>query len=293
MTISHPDAVKQQVAAHWDRRAPNFDEGFGHSIRTPAERAAWDRILDLVLPARGGLDALDAGCGTGFLALELAARGHRVTGVDFAHAMLAEARRKAAARGVSIRFEEADAERLPFGTGSFDLAISRHLLWTLPHPDAAIDEWIRVLRPGGRLVVVDGQFDPGALLPAAEKCPHEPGVRGHRRPATLSRRPTARRDRVPAEGARPRERGERPAVGSRGRPGAANGRGRTGAPDAPALRRLGRPRPLNAPRRQRSALRGASPSSCVHAANHWSTSLWSGIPLARRACTSSASDSPG
>ena len=61
MKPGQPDAVKQQVAAHWDRRAPHFDEDFGHSIRTPAERAAWDRILDLVLPSRGGIDALDAG----------------------------------------------------------------------------------------------------------------------------------------------------------------------------------------------------------------------------------------
>lgn len=164
----HPDVVKRQVAAHWDRRAPNFDEDFGHSIRTPAERAAWDRILDLVLAGRGRLDALDAGCGTGFLSFELTARGHHVIGVDFAPAMIAEARKKAAARGVSIRFEEADAERLPFPPGSFDLVISRHVLWTLPHPEAAIDEWIRVLRPGGRLVVVDSQVDPGAAPPAAE-----------------------------------------------------------------------------------------------------------------------------
>ncbi len=76
--------------------------------------------------------------------------------------MLAEARRKAADRGASIRFEEADAEQLPFMAGSFDLAISRHVLWTLQHPEAAIAEWIRVLRPGGRLVVVDGQFDADA-----------------------------------------------------------------------------------------------------------------------------------
>src|SRR2546425_12444821 len=117
--------VKQQVAAHWDRRAPRFDDDFGHSIRTPAERAAWDRILDLVLGGRGKLDALDAGCGTGFLTFELAARGHRVTGVDFAPAMIAEARRKAAERGVAVRLEEADAEQLPFAPGSFDLAISR------------------------------------------------------------------------------------------------------------------------------------------------------------------------
>jgi len=164
VTSGQTDVVKQQVAAHWGRRAAHFDEDFGHSIRTEAERAAWDRILDLALPRRGKIEALDAGCGTGFLSFELASRGHRVTGIDFAPAMLAEARRKAAERGVSIRFEEGDAEQLPFVPGSFDLVVSRHVLWTLPHPEAAIDEWIRVLRPGGRLAVIDGQFDPGFLV---------------------------------------------------------------------------------------------------------------------------------
>src|ERR1700716_1723615 len=100
------DPVKQRVAAHWGRRAPGFDADFGHSIRTDAERAAWDRILDLVVGGRGTLDALDAGCGTGFLSLELACRGHRVTGIDFAPAMLAAARRKAAAQRLSVHFEE-------------------------------------------------------------------------------------------------------------------------------------------------------------------------------------------
>ena len=136
--------------------------------------------------------ALDAGCGTGFLSLELAARGHRVTGVDFAPAMVAEARRKAAARGVPIRFEEADAEQLPFAPGSFDLVISRHVLWTLPHPEAAIDEWIRVLRPGARLVIVDGQFDAGALAGSAG------GARASNEYAAIG-------DQLPFLGGRPRE----------------------------------------------------------------------------------------
>jgi ubiquinone/menaquinone biosynthesis C-methylase UbiE len=160
------DDVKQQVAAHWDRRAAGFDDDFGHSIRTPGERAAWDRILDLVAARGRALDALDVGCGTGFLAFELAGRGHRVTGIDFAPAMLAEARRKAVERGVAVRFEQGDAEQLPFASGSFDLVMSRHLLWTLAHPEMAIDEWARVLRPGGRLVIVDGQFDAGDVPPA-------------------------------------------------------------------------------------------------------------------------------
>src|SRR5258708_26465547 len=106
MTSVQSDPVKQQVAEHWGRRAANFDEDFGHSIRTEAERAAWDRILDLALPRRGALDALDAGCGTGFLSFELAGRGHRAPRIDFPPAMLAEARRKAAELGVSVPVEE-------------------------------------------------------------------------------------------------------------------------------------------------------------------------------------------
>jgi ubiquinone/menaquinone biosynthesis C-methylase UbiE len=163
------DPVKQQVAAHWDRRAAHFDQDFGHSIATPAERAAWDRIMQLVDRGAGPLDALDIGCGTGFLSLELAARGHRVTGIDLAPTMLDLARRKAAEAGFGIRFQEGDAEQAPFPAASFDLAISRHVLWTLPHPEAAIDDWIRVLRPGGRLVVIDGaQYDVAAAPPRQE-----------------------------------------------------------------------------------------------------------------------------
>ena len=192
MSAVETDPVKQQVAAHWGRRAAHFDEDFGHSIRTAAERSAWNCIFDLVVVRRSGLDVLDAGCGTGFLSLELASRGHRVTGVDFAPAMLAEARRKAAEQGASIRFEEGDAEQLPFTAGSFDLVVSRHVLWTLPHPEAAIDEWVRVLRPGGRLAVIDGQFDPNFSVHQNEN-------------ARTSNEYAVIGDRLPFLGGRPRE----------------------------------------------------------------------------------------
>jgi SAM-dependent methyltransferase len=144
-SASRPDPVKQQVAAHWDRRAPTFDEDFGHSIRTPDERAAWDRILDLVVGGRAALDALDAGCGTGFLAFELTDRGHRVTGVDFAPAMIAQARRKALDRGVSIRFRGGHRAAVIFAL-TFDLVIDRHCC------DAAAS--------GGRI----DEEDPGAAV---------------------------------------------------------------------------------------------------------------------------------
>jgi len=92
-----------------------------------------------------------------------------VTGIDLAPAMLDMARQKAAEAGLDIRFETGDAEQAPFPAGSFDLVISRHVLWTLPHPEAAIDDWIRVLRPGARLVVIDGaQYDVASAPPRQE-----------------------------------------------------------------------------------------------------------------------------
>jgi ubiquinone/menaquinone biosynthesis C-methylase UbiE len=198
MSSLHSDPVKQQVAAHWDRRAAHFDEDFGHSISTAAERAAWERIFGLVLPRGAVLDALDAGCGTGFLSLELAARGHRATGVDFAPAMLARARGKAAERGLAVRFEEGDAENLRHPSASFDLVISRHVLWTLPHPEAAIAEWLRVLRPGGRLVIIDG-----AVLDGSDR--HADAQPGCQENARTSAEYAEVGDRLPFLGGRPRE----------------------------------------------------------------------------------------
>ncbi|MGD9615374.1 MAG: class I SAM-dependent methyltransferase [Alphaproteobacteria bacterium] len=193
MASPETDTVKQAIAAHWDRRAAHFDEDFGHSIGGSAERAAWDRILDLVIPEGGPLDALDVGSGTGFLALELAARGHRVTGLDFAPAMIAKAREKAAVQGLDICFDEGDAERLSYPSGSFDLVISRHVLWTLPHPERALDEWLRVLRPGGRLAVIDGaQYGDATAPPQRENARTSPEY------AAIS-------DRLPFYGGRPRE----------------------------------------------------------------------------------------
>src|SRR3954452_1453896 len=197
MSTVSTDPVKRQVAAHWDRRAAHFDEDFGHSIGSPAERAAWDRILDLVIPpispGGGPLNALDAGCGTGFLALELASRGYRVTGIDFAPSMVARAQEKAAAQGLAVHFEQGDAENLPYPDGSFALVISRHVLWTLPHPERALDEWLRVLRPGGRLAVIDGaQYNDATAPPQRENARNSPEY------AAIS-------DRLPFYGGRPRE----------------------------------------------------------------------------------------
>jgi SAM-dependent methyltransferase len=100
-----------------------------------------------------GRRVLDIGCGDGVLACALAARGARVLGVDADLDMLAAARQRAANLCPDAEFTEARAERLPFPDASFDVVVAVTVLCFVSDADAAVREMIRVLRPGGRLVI--------------------------------------------------------------------------------------------------------------------------------------------
>ncbi|OQD54421.1 SAM-dependent methyltransferase [Streptomyces phaeoluteigriseus] len=141
------------VRVDWDARAASFDEEPDHGLRDPDVRAAWaDRLRDW-LPDRPG-DLLDLGCGTGSLSLLAAEGGHRVTGVDLSPAMVDRARTKPAGRHAV--FLVGDAAAPPVGEERFDTVLVRHVLWTLPDPGRALRHWRDLLRPGGRLVLVEG-----------------------------------------------------------------------------------------------------------------------------------------
>ena len=150
--------VKQAVAAHWNRRAADFDQGASHGLLNDAQGAAW-RALIRRLAGEAPIDVLDVGCGTGFLALLAAEAGHRAVGIDMADDMLARARAKAAAQGLGARFAHGDAEAPAFAAGSFDLVVERHVIWTLPDPSRALANWRRLLRAGGRIALVEGDWD--------------------------------------------------------------------------------------------------------------------------------------
>jgi SAM-dependent methyltransferase len=150
--------IKEIVAQHWNRRAADFDAGASHGLLNDAQARAW-RALFATIAGAAPLDVLDVGCGTGFLALLAAEAGHRASGVDMAEAMLAQARAKAASRGLAVGFERGDAEAPPFIPGSFDLIVERHVIWTLPDPTRALRHWFELLRPGGRVALIEGDWD--------------------------------------------------------------------------------------------------------------------------------------
>jgi demethylmenaquinone methyltransferase/2-methoxy-6-polyprenyl-1,4-benzoquinol methylase len=105
---------------------------------------------------------LDLGCGTGDLVLDIAGRAGEtvdLVGLDFSHPMLERARAKGETRGSRVTWLLGDASALPFADSSFDrVGVSfafRNLTWANPHAAAHLAEILRVLRPEGRLVVVE------------------------------------------------------------------------------------------------------------------------------------------
>ncbi|MGW0331991.1 class I SAM-dependent methyltransferase [Streptomyces sp. NPDC003011] len=137
----------------WDARAASFDDEPDHGLRDPQVRLAWAERLRGWLP-RAAADVLDLGCGTGSLSLLAAEQGHRVTGVDRSPAMVGLARAKLAGRDAV--FLVGDAVDPPVGEERFDAVLVRHVLWTLPDPGRVLRHWRGFLRPGGRLVLIEG-----------------------------------------------------------------------------------------------------------------------------------------
>ncbi|XRP97186.1 class I SAM-dependent methyltransferase [Methanocaldococcus sp. 16A] len=145
--------VKNYIKKYWDMRSETYDNSPGHS----GLPEVWKSVLYETFGDKK-LRILDVGTGTGFLAILLAELGHEVVGIDLSEKMLERAKNKAKDRGLDIEFMIADAENLPFDDKEFDAVINRHLLWTLPNPQKAINEWSRVVKKGGKVVAIDGKW---------------------------------------------------------------------------------------------------------------------------------------
>ncbi|KAB2930814.1 MAG: class I SAM-dependent methyltransferase [Candidatus Contendobacter sp.] len=121
---------------------------------------------DSLLRLREGSHAevLLVGIGSG-LDLPLLPRGPRYTGLDLTPAMLARARRKAATLDLDLRLDQGDARRLPYDDAAFDVVVLHLILAVTPHPGRVLAEAARVLRRGGRVLILDKFLRPGQKAP--------------------------------------------------------------------------------------------------------------------------------
>ena len=150
------EEIEKRVLDYWTVRAHDFGLVRRNEIHNSIS-GRWGAELDALL-TQSSLRILDVGTGTGYFAVLLGAKGHDVTGIDLTPAMIDEARSLADELGVSAQFETMDAQELSFPDASFDAVVTRNLTWTLPEPERAYSEWLRVLKPDGMLLNFDASY---------------------------------------------------------------------------------------------------------------------------------------
>ena len=145
-TVGARDGLKTRLKEIWT--AGDYDR-FSRYMEGSA-REFYER-----LPIAPGCQLLDVACGYGQLALMAAKDGVEVTGVDIAGNLVGRARSRAQAEGLHARFEEADAEALPFEDASFDVVVSLIGAMFAPQPQLVAQELLRVCAPGGTIAMAN------------------------------------------------------------------------------------------------------------------------------------------
>lgn len=153
--------------AMFDAIAPRYDL-LNRAISLGLDQRWRSRLIEAVDP-RPGHRVLDLATGTGDVGLMLARRfpGAEVVGLDPSPRMLEVARQKALSAGLGVSFIEGDAERLPFDDASFDGSVMAFGIRNVPDRPRALREMARVVRPGGRVAILELSEPAGVLGPLA------------------------------------------------------------------------------------------------------------------------------
>jgi phosphatidylethanolamine/phosphatidyl-N-methylethanolamine N-methyltransferase len=147
------DIDRESVERAYARWAPVYDAVFG-AVFAPGRRACIAAAENACGP--DGARILEVGVGTG-LSLPAYARKHRIVGLDISQPMLRRAKARVAAQkltnveGLAVM----DAERLALEDASFDVVVAQYVITAVPNPEGTLDEFVRVLKPGGEIVLVN------------------------------------------------------------------------------------------------------------------------------------------
>lgn len=149
--------TQKEINEQWSESSENYSDIIDNELNS-FRPAKWQEKILGNGARKEKLKILDAGCGPGFFSILLSRAGHEVIGVDGADGMLREAGIKAEKCGVSPLFLNMDCHKLDFPDNSFDLIVSRNVTHALREHKMVYKEWLRVLKPGGVLLIFDANW---------------------------------------------------------------------------------------------------------------------------------------
>jgi SAM-dependent methyltransferase len=153
---------------YWSGRAQEYSALHRKEYDSPKQKLFEALVTRFKPTDRETVNALDLGCGSGFLSLVLAELGCRTTGIDFSNEMLAQARANALEKGFAdATFKHMEAQHLDFPDNSFDYIVSRNVTWTLEDVDHVYKQVMRVLKPQGVFLNIDANY--GRLFNEADE----------------------------------------------------------------------------------------------------------------------------
>ena len=148
----------EEIENAWTADSAGYDDSVKKQLQNRRDLRHWSEELQLILGAQP-LRVLDVGCGPGFFSIVLGRLGHFVKAIDGSTGMVEHARANFRAEGCMASAEVEDAVTLPDEEPeSYDVIISRDVVWTLYDPEAAFRRWKEVLKPGGRVIIYDGNY---------------------------------------------------------------------------------------------------------------------------------------
>ncbi len=151
--VGQTDHLKE-VQEYWNLRSHGFSDAINEELDSYLGQEWKERFSKLF--GEGPLEILDDGMGAGFFTVILSSLGHHVTGIDYSDSMVEYTRGNLKARGLEAGVMQMDAQDLKFPDESFDAVVQRNVIWNLDRPENAYSEMYRVLKPGGTVLIDDG-----------------------------------------------------------------------------------------------------------------------------------------
>ncbi len=147
--------TQERLNDYWSRRARGYSLNTLLGLHNTSEL---EHLIEKHVPKGRKAFILDIGTSCGLVAITAARMGHIVSAVDIVPAMISHASKNAEKMHLQIDFSVADAQNLSFLEKSFDLIIAKSSIWCMTNPVAAMKDWMNLLRPGGHLLIIDGNY---------------------------------------------------------------------------------------------------------------------------------------